>query len=497
MPFGDILRPNEIGQLTQKVLKICRELSQGDTNMQEILAEVHLLDCQEPFVSDETKVSNIIAWAMDKEIRVGDTSSFVRRGIGMLLEQDAFEACWLEELFPPDQPSDATQRILQHVDALSSDCGSELMLSAARRISHYFNQLMQYEEEECQLTTAEKVSLSFFIAMRFAASDTPPDIFEGYQAGLPRSLYRDYPNGCVFILSRDSVPVKIEKASWKVVTSGLGLSSPPDSARQVIAEARNRCSSDFGAIQREFDIQEEVYNINPTGIWPIWSRSIEEPFVSCIMPWGTPVAEFVRQKIPLSHEQLVDIMSMLCEGLCTIHSTGRIHGDIKSSNVLLAKTFAGFIDFGFCFREDEEIPPIFQRGFYGSVRETPPEFVGQKGTVHLEAVEMFALGNLFFLLAFRKAPSWWQITNKYSKAFSGSDSEENIEEDIVMSDSDHAQMVACIIKEVEEPWHELSTREERTLEEDIHFFVYSLLRLAPLDRLTSRKALDTLLVFQK
>jgi tetratricopeptide (TPR) repeat protein len=116
---------------------------------------------------------------------------------------------------------------------------------------------------------------------------------------------------------------------------------------------------------------------------------------------GETLAERLRRG-PLPEKEARTIAQQLCAGLAEAHRNGVIHGDLKSSNVILATAAAGAIravitDFGLA-RGSEATQRTTQSGVLGGTPDymAPELWKGEKATV---ASDIYALGVILYELA--------------------------------------------------------------------------------------------------
>lgn len=122
--------------------------------------------------------------------------------------------------------------------------------------------------------------------------------------------------------------------------------------------------------------------------------------------------DFEREVLPLSTEEKIVLMKVLCHALSSLHKAGLIHGDIKLTNVLFYRTEKGtvsarIIDVDSCFRRDK--PPKNPDELIGDFVYLSPDYyrfmTGRTSTV-LEQIDIFSMGLVFHELLTGKLPDY-------------------------------------------------------------------------------------------
>ena len=123
-------------------------------------------------------------------------------------------------------------------------------------------------------------------------------------------------------------------------------------------------------------------------------------FLSMEFIEGETLSGRIRRAWPLPAAEAKEIAQQICAGLAQAHSQGVIHGDLKSGNVLLAKTKGGGLravitDFGLAKFADPDGSNLMS-GRGGTIDYMAPELLlGERATV---ASDVYALGVLFHVM---------------------------------------------------------------------------------------------------
>jgi len=123
-------------------------------------------------------------------------------------------------------------------------------------------------------------------------------------------------------------------------------------------------------------------------------------FLSMEFIEGETLSGRIRRAWPLPAAEAKEIAQQICAGLAQAHSQGVIHGDLKSGNVLLAKTKGGGLravitDFGLAKFADPDGSNLMS-GRGGTIDYMAPELLlGERATI---ASDVYALGVLFHVM---------------------------------------------------------------------------------------------------
>ena len=132
----------------------------------------------------------------------------------------------------------------------------------------------------------------------------------------------------------------------------------------------------------------------------------EMNFLSMEFVEGENLFERIKRDGPLKPDETLELARQICAGLAQAHRQGVIHGDLKLSNVILAKapdggTRAVITDFGLA-RFAEPDGSNIRSGQGGTIDYMSPELLlGQSATV---ASDLYALGVLFHAMLTGRIP---------------------------------------------------------------------------------------------
>jgi serine/threonine-protein kinase len=111
---------------------------------------------------------------------------------------------------------------------------------------------------------------------------------------------------------------------------------------------------------------------------------------------GMTLAEVIRQKLGLSWEQKLDIMTQICAGLEYAHSRGVLHRDVKPANIFLESSGRiRLLDFGMARTAESNLTVAGLSP--GTLTYMSPEQV--RGEQVTEASDLFCAGIVFYELA--------------------------------------------------------------------------------------------------
>ena len=122
--------------------------------------------------------------------------------------------------------------------------------------------------------------------------------------------------------------------------------------------------------------------------------------------------DFETEVLPLTLDEKIVLMKVLCHALSSLHMAGLIHGDIKLSNVLFYRTenntvSARIIDVDTCFWKYK--PPTNPSELIGDFVYLSPDYArfmrGQTNTV-LDQIDIFSMGLVFHELLTGKLPDF-------------------------------------------------------------------------------------------
>lgn len=383
-----------------RLLELKEALASGQSS-KEVPRRVIQIEKLSLFNSRAIYVSNWLAWVVNVEADFCDKSPFVDGAVRFLLENAQFKEGWLGQLFPKDQLPHVTKRI---VEAIQQDVLGEKIVGLYKRLENF---------NGFALTKPQLVSLAVFAAVGLEEGRCAfIKYFKKERFGLPRSLQWDGQKKVFYVLSKSDVSLRGVSSTYKRVTHAVRV---PLSHRQPIIHAGhavNALAEDADSILDEVQFQQRLYKVQSTGVWPIWHscqykkeqaykerRSIitKTSFLSPLAD-GT-LREFFRFA---DLSKRVEAIIQLCSCLYCLHRSNLLHGDIKDKNVLhkqyTESLVVGFIDFGFLSGADEpqkNLPGMFNKGFYGSVVPTAPEFLLEYAfTGDMAKVEMWAFGHM-------------------------------------------------------------------------------------------------------
>lgn len=120
-----------------------------------------------------------------------------------------------------------------------------------------------------------------------------------------------------------------------------------------------------------------------------------------VMPrvWGQTLSEILAAGQPIPLGTAVWTARQLAQGLCTVHESGWIHGDVKPDNIILSQTgHATLIDLGFAQRVQLNVPCSSRKcDRQGTLRYLPPEMLSRTAPV-LPQADTYSLGVILFEL---------------------------------------------------------------------------------------------------
>lgn len=192
---------------------------------------------------------------------------------------------------------------------------------------------------------------------------------------------------------------------------------------------------------------------------------------------------------PITFPELVIVLKDLLAGLATIHTAFAIHADFKPPNILLQMDQRGLIikaeicDFGIAFRNAGErkkmhLPVTMHVGNYGTVLFTAPELYGNSNFAgDFYALDIWALGAVFYELYYRKQLPWSKLIEEHEK--NNFDKEAQKYKDVGELQRAQTALKKCIEAEIEAPFAILARKPKREPAEQYQYIILSMLRLAP------------------
>lgn len=395
-----------------RLLELKEAFSCGQSS-KEVRMRVIQIEKLSLFNSRAIHVSSWLAWVVNVEAGFCQKSPFVAGAIRFLLENAKFKEGWLGQLFPKDQPPHVTKRI---VEAIELDALGEKIVGLYKRLEAFGG---------FALTCPQLVSLAVFATVGLEEGKSAfVKYFKKERFGLPRSLQWDGQKKVFYVLSKSDVPLADANSTYKRVTHAVRV--PLSTRRPIVpaGHAVNAHADEADILRDEVQFQRELYQIESTGVWPIWhscqykkEKAIKGK--SCVITktsFVSPLAEGTLRGLFKTADlsKQVEAIVQLCTFLDFLHQNNLLHGDIKDKNVLHGHYFTrfivGFIDFGFTCNADVEqknLPGMFNKGFYGSIVPTAPEFLLQEDfTGDITKVEMWAFGHMLRRALTGKSLPW-------------------------------------------------------------------------------------------
>jgi hypothetical protein len=499
--FGHQITAQRTTAISRVLTQVFIELPNANHPLEMLAAQIGALNNQLPFKHAATQVANILAWHLAKEETLRNSSTHIlQRGLKLLFRQSPLESRWHTDLLPAHQSESSKDILIKAIIALGTE--------QSATVTKIHKALFSIPMTMCALTESEMISLSIFAATIKAPSGyLKKNLFD-----IPRSIHCNSENHDLYLLSKNKEKTKdgIVIGSSKKVTFGYKLPSL-DTDMEPIAELTNIYESQSSVIvlEEETNLQRAFHKkVNGQGIWPIlsvctYSKSPSAQKISIIMPAadGTLIHLLKNHKsIPI-----LSICRQLCFGLCAVHQSGYLHGDLNPNNVLYIMTEKsgckiGYSDFGFCFKVDDMQPPqIFKKGFYGSVATSPPEFFGQNDFAgNFFAVEMWAFGCILHNLVFGIDPPWInEVTDKYHDlCVEALRNPEDV--DVKVSLQDQTRFKELVFEHIEEPRKKfLQDKRIDPIKKALTLLVYDCLRFDPYERLDCTAALKKILELSK
>ena len=111
------------------------------------------------------------------------------------------------------------------------------------------------------------------------------------------------------------------------------------------------------------------------------------------------LVSLIEEKVNFTENEAKKIFLQLLSAVQTIHQNGFVHRDIKPENFLICKDQIKLTDFGFC----EEIMNC-SRDKNGTPGYIPPEILERDEIIIPEAIDVFSLGVVAFILVLGEFP---------------------------------------------------------------------------------------------
>lgn len=358
------------------------------------------------------------------------------------------------------------------------------------KITSRFEEIKNLNRGEHNLEPYQMLKIAYFIEMHLLKP--PMKDLPGYikKSGhnLARSLIYDSSTQEVYILSKKKVAILTAEGTSKKVTSAIVLASqrPVEIAAQSVSKGKLN-AEDLEEIRTEMKRHVELKGL--PGIWPIYhwcnytkvigKNKIEK--VTAVMKKGDgDLNDFLPS---LNKKEVLSVSYQLIQGLQAMHARNLVHGDLKLLNALLkrenGKIVAGLIDFGFTFDVKKDKPTfIFDEGYYGSIRFTPPEVFGKlpfRGDY--KKTDVWALGYMLYQLKFKKEPPWQPMLDDCYKNH------------LIVTREKSRTFAEMIANKIEEP---LAKLPKKNLTQDQRFekLIYNMMRLDPEKRYSMNQALE-------
>jgi tetratricopeptide (TPR) repeat protein len=155
-------------------------------------------------------------------------------------------------------------------------------------------------------------------------------------------------------------------------------------------------------LRREIALARKVTHANVCRLHDVGEHA-GRVFLTMELLAGTTLAAHLATSGPLPVEELDRISAQLVTGLGALHAAGIVHGDFKTSNVMLVDGRAVITDFGLARATTERDPQVTSDA---ALRGTPaymaPEQV--EGRPPTPASDIYALGVVLFELATGRVP---------------------------------------------------------------------------------------------
>ncbi len=246
---------------------------------------------------------------------------------------------------------------------------------------------------------------------------TNPTLYKRKQSNIAVSAIVDAKNEAIFLSINKALQEPTIFGSYKGVKKVLRLDKDPSKTAIFFAKKEMYPQSDeeMEDILNESTIQRtlgypKLFGHGPSDLFKIEAKNEMD---STKMVQFEPFFSSALEEGDLSKpEHTISIIIQLLQQLIEMHQKKVLHGDIKRINILVdwqagkngePEPFASFTDFGLSCSVQEGKKPtwVLEKGFYGSLKYTAPELLGNTSCDLLKA-EIWAFGYTLQELLFPK-----------------------------------------------------------------------------------------------
>ncbi|KAI9022687.1 kinase-like domain-containing protein [Hyaloraphidium curvatum] len=191
--------------------------------------------------------------------------------------------------------------------------------------------------------------------------------------------------------------------AMKVAHKPHVASGAAQAERDAVAEEVERMRRD---LRRRFDAVAAMRHKNLPEM--VEHFETEDKFYTIMELGACDLQSYLRDRGPLSEDELRAVMTPLLRAVAHLHSRGVAHRDLKPGNVMLRSPndptdlFLADFDAAFVGAESDKSTPLPMKTFVGTPFYLSPELVA--GDAYSPAVDVYAAGCLAYQLAFGTTP---------------------------------------------------------------------------------------------
>lgn len=323
-----------------------------------------------------------------------------------------------EQLIP--EPNTSVQNYVTKLQERVSrrDPALEMPEEVALKIIQRFQQIKKgigADFENTLMSDYDILHMAFFLEVeRPRIEQAAGRVLQRGATGLSRTLQVDAKSRVVYIWAKHKISKLHGTGGFKKVVSAVGI--PLENMAETIPAARvftkviRSETTDLENTRREVAIARDLNFIKMHACCEYtYKNKAKVPSMRISMIYDLANGSLFNvctDHKNVSIERKYSLMKDVIDQLTTMHGKGIFHGDLKLQNILNGE-HAAITDFGFSRAWGEKKGPLYEEGYYGSIRHTAPELFGKKNfSGNPFDIDTFAAGVTMYALRFGRLPDW-------------------------------------------------------------------------------------------